>query len=229
MRVKFDYVQLVIFSSGFIINNKLKVANAINENLQYLLDADPMIVPIPEDAPSEIPRIRMSSKDNKYVLNIAKSRVDFFFRNVENSYEYLLPISGLFEKFLTISKYFKEDIHAQITRCSIVSEWVIELEKQTSTDLIVSKYIRLGTPIINPYQLELRYLFRESVNEFEVNKWTILRSATENDRFVKLLIDINTLFENTYDFDNNSLQKFFDQSSRVVNEIINSHVRTLEE
>ena len=228
MDIKFDHVQLVIFSPGFIITEKLKIANAINSILKDLFNADPVIMPVPADAISEIPRMTLSSKDGKYILNIAKNRVDFVFANVENSGEYELPVLGFFENFLTISKFFKEELHSQIIRCSIVSGWVIKLEKQVPTDVLLTKYIRSGTPIMDPIELELRYLIRESINEFEVNKWTVLRSSREKNGPVSLLIDMNTLSERQYDFNNDSLQKFYNSSSVEINKTVNDHLKIME-
>lgn len=233
MNVVLDHTQLVLFSPGIIIVDKLKVANAINDNLSSLFDGDPVILPLPENAPPEIPRIQMSSKDGRYNLSIASSRLDFIFKYKEDEKENLFPIPGLFEKFLAIFHYFKENVHTHITRCAIATNWIIELEKSPAAEFLLSKYIRNEAPITNPYELELHYLTKESIAGFEVNRSTRLKSARkisepQQNRFVVFYIDINTLAEKTYDFGKESLQSFLDQSSKVMNETISKHLKIME-
>ncbi len=233
MDIRIKNIQLVLFSPGIIIVDKLKVANAINDNLSNLFDGDPVMLPIPEDAHLETPRIQMSSKDGRYNLSIARNRLDFISIQKEDTDENSFPTPGLFEKFLAIFQYFKEDIHTQITRCAIVTDWIIELEKTSSSELLLLRYIRPQTPIINPYELELHYLTKESIAGFGVNKWTRIRSARkisepEQDRFITFHIDMNTLAEMAYEFEKESLQKFLEQSSNVINETIEKHLRNME-
>lgn len=233
MDIRLDNTQLVLFSPGIIIVDKLKVANTINDNLLGLLDSDPVILPIPEDAPSEFPRMQMNSKDGRYNLSVAKSRLDFIFRYKEDERENLFPIPGLFEKFLTIFQYIKENIYAQITRTATVTNWIIELEKTPAAEYILSRYIRSEMPIIKPYELELHYLTKESIAGFEVNKWTRIKSTRkisepEQNRFISFLTDINTLAEMTYEFNKESLQRLLDESSKVIKETIEKHFKNTE-
>ncbi|MEW6409668.1 MAG: hypothetical protein AB1488_06090 [Nitrospirota bacterium] len=231
MNIRLDNTQLVLFSPGIIIVDKLKVANAINNILSGLFDGDPIILPLPEDAPPEIPRIKMGSKDGRYNLSIAKSRLDFIFKYEEDKRENLFPIPGLFEKFLTIFQYLKENIYTQITRTATVTNWIIELENPAA-EFLLSKYIRSETPIIKPYELELHYLTKESIAGFDVNKWTRIKSARkiskpEQNRFISFLIDINTLAEMTYEFNKESLQRLLDESSKIIKGAVEKHFKNM--
>ena len=205
---------MVLFSPGISILDKLKVANTINDKLSGFFDGDPIILPIPEDAPPEFPRIQMNSKDGRYSLVVAKGRLDFIFRKKEDESEVLFPVPGVFEKFLTIFQYFKEDIHAQITRYAMVTNWIIELEKIPTAEFLLSKYVRSETPITKPYELELHYLNKESIAELKVNNWTRIKSTRkiseqEQNWFINLNMDINTLSETAYELNKESLLRFF--------------------
>jgi hypothetical protein len=224
--------QLVIYSPGIVITNKLKVANAINDNLSNLFDSDPIILPLPEDAPPEIPRIQMFSKDKKYVLSIALNRIDFIFQYKEED-EKLFPIPGFFEKFLSIFQYFSENLHTQFTRTAMVTNWIIELENIPASEFLLNKYIQDKTPIVKPCELELHYLTKEFVTEFEINKWVRIKSARkmsepEKNNLVVFLIDINTVAEKTYEFDKDALQRFLEQSSRITEKTIGEHLKIME-
>jgi hypothetical protein len=233
MNIKIISTQLVIFSPGIVIANKLKVATAINDNLSCLFDSDPVMLPLPEDAPPEIPRIQMSSKDKRYSLSIASNRIDFIFQSKEED-ERLFPIPGFFEKFLTIFQYFSENIHTQFTRSAIVTNWNIELEKISAAEFLLAKYIQGKTPIVRPYELELHYLTKGTIAEFEVNKWVRIKSARkmgepEMNSFIVFLIDINTVAEKIYEFDRNSLQRFLEQGGRITKETIEEHLKKMGE
>jgi len=234
MNIRIDHTQLVLFSPGIIIIDKLKAANAINDSLSGLFDGDPVILPLPEDAPPQIPRIQMSSKDGRYNLSIARNKLDFIFRYDKDDEKNLFPVPDLLEKFLVIFQYFRENIHTQITRCAIVTNWIIELEKTSAAEFLLLKYIRSDAPIIKSHELELHYLTKESIGRFEVNKWTRIKSARktsapEQNRFIVFHIDINTLEEVAYEFDKGSLQRFLDQSSNVMNQTIKKHLKNMEE
>jgi hypothetical protein len=232
MNIKIISAQLVIYSPGIVITNKLKVANAINDNLSYLFDSDPIILPLPEDAPPEIPRIQMFSKDKRYSLSIASNRIDFIFQYKEED-EKSFPIPGFFGKFLTIFQYFSENLHTQFTRSAMVTNWIIELENISASEFLLNKYIQDKTPIVKPCELELHYLTKGLAAEFEINKWVRIKSARkmsepEKNNLVVFLIDINTVAEKTYEFDKDSLQRFLEQSSRITEETIKEHLKIME-
>jgi hypothetical protein len=233
MNIKIISAQLVIYSTGIVISNKLKVANAINDNLSCLFDSDPIILPLPEDAPPEFPRIQMFSKDKRYSLSITSNRIDFIFQYKEED-EKSFPIPGFLEKFLTIFQYFSENLHTQFTRSAIVTNWIIELENISAAEVLLDKYIQDKTPIVKPYELELHYLTKGFAAEFEINKWVRIKSARkmgepEKNNLIVFLIDINTIAEKNYEFDKNSLQRFLEQSNRITEETIEEHLKKIEE
>jgi hypothetical protein len=233
MNIKIISAQLVIYSTGIVITNKLKVANAINDNLSCLFDSDPIILPLPEDAPPEFPRIQMFSKDKRYSLSITSNRIDFIFQYKEED-EKVFPIPGFLEKFLTIFQYFSENLHTQFTRSAIVTNWIIELENISAAEVLLDKYIQDKTPIVKPYELELHYLTKGFAAEFEINKWVRIKSARkmgepEKNNLIVFLIDINTIAEKTYEFDKDSLQRFLEQSNRITEETIEEHLKKIEE
>lgn len=234
MSIRLDYTQLVLFSPGIVIVDKLKMANALNDVLSGILDGDPIILPVPDDAPSEIARTQLKSKDERYSLSIAKNRLDFTFRYKEDDEETPFPVSGLFEKFLRICQFFKENIHTRFGRSAIVTNWIVESEKSPGAEHLLSRYIHKDVPISNPYELELHYLMKDSIAGLDVNKWTRIKSARrksepEQNKFIVFHIDINTLSEETYEFNPTTLQKFLNEGSKVVKDTIDIHLRRVKE
>ncbi len=234
MNMRLDHIQLVLFSPGIIVVDKLKTANMLNDSLSGIFDGDPIILPIPDDAPLEIPRMQLKSKDERYNLTIAKNRLDFIFRSKKDEQRAEFPVSGLFKTFIKVFQYFKEDIHSQFTRAAIVANWIIELEKTPAAEHLLSKYIRKETSISNPYELELHFLTKELVAGLKVNNWTRIKSARkisepEQNRLITFHIDINTLAEEKYKFNQELLQEFLSESNRMMNDIIDKHLKRMEE
>jgi len=234
MKIKLGSVQLGLFSPGIIIVNKLKVANDINDKLSNLFDGDPVIVPLAENAPSDFPSLQMNTKNGQYNLTIAKSRLDFYFNDQKEDEKYSLPVPNLNDKILTIFQYFTVNLHTQFTRCAIVTKSIIELEKEAASEHILLTYIREKLPIINPYELQVRYLIKDSIAEFKVNKWVYIKSARKisdpsRNRLIVLEIDINTLAEEEYTLDEQSLQRFLDQSVSNINKVIDNHLKIIAE
>lgn len=231
MEIKLDQVQLVLFSPGIIIVDKLKMANDLNNNLSGLFDGEPVILPLPDEAPPEISRIQITSKDGRNNLSIAKSRLDFVFRYREEDQKQVFPIPGLFEKFLAIFKYFKEEVHALITRTAVVTEWIINLDENAAAEIMLLKYMRADTLIIKPNRLEIHYLNKESVAGYEVNKWTRIKSAQEISapKPNKLIfhMDINTVIEKSYDIAYPSLDKFLKECSQVMTSDLEAHLKII--
>ncbi len=232
MNTRVDSIQLVLFSPGIVIFDVLKAGVTIREKYLNVLDGEPVILPIPDDAPVEIPRIQMSSKDKTYSLSISKNRVDLILRYKKDELSNVSPFQELFENFLSLFQYLKNELNAKVTRLAIVTHWVIELDGGSSAEHLLSKYINKEAPIARPRELEIHCLNRETLSDFEANKWTRIRSAHDislphEDRLISFLLDINTLAENTYDFKKESIQAFLEESVRIMKNTLESHLSLL--
>jgi hypothetical protein len=79
--IKFSVVQsqIALFLTTLDTRKMLNVAVAIQETSDDLLDADPLVLPIPADAPPEFPRLRLNSRDGHWIFQVAGTRLDFFY------------------------------------------------------------------------------------------------------------------------------------------------------
>lgn len=232
MNTRVDSIQLVLFSPSIVISDMLKAGVTIREKYLNVLDGEPVILPIPEDAPVEIPRIQMSSKDKTYNLSISKTRVDLIFKYKRDELNNVFPVPGLFENFLSMFQYLKDDLSAKVTRLAIVAHWILELHSGSSAEHLLTKYINKEAPLARPRELEIHCLTREILSNIEANKWTRIRSAHEvsapyEDRLISFLLDINTLAENAYDFKKESIKAFLEDSVRVMKSTLESHLSLL--
>jgi hypothetical protein len=92
---KINQIQLVLFNPGMAISDKIRLANNINNTLGGLFDGDPVVLPLPPDAPPELPRILLSSKDGKKKLQASIDTHGFtavvLFQNLSSA----CPVSSL--------------------------------------------------------------------------------------------------------------------------------------
>ena len=65
-----------IFTPDFSISNSLNIANVAVEIAGDRLDGPPSILPIPQDAPAEIPRIQLFSSDKNMNITISLQRTN---------------------------------------------------------------------------------------------------------------------------------------------------------
>lgn len=233
MKVRHNSTQLAMFSPGIVIVDKIKAANTINEKVTGYFNGDPVIIPATDDVPPEMPRILLSTKEKNSLLNIAGNRVDYVFKYKKEEKEYPFPVPGFYQRFLAISEFFFEDIHAPITRLAMVTNWILECEGEAAAETILSRYIKQGTPIKKPFELELHFLTKGSIADLDVNKWVRIKSVhkksgSPNQTAIILETDINTVAEKTYNFNKDSVRKFLDQCSSIVNTTLEENVLIIE-
>lgn len=232
MSAKINQVQLALFSPGIVISNKLRLANMINEAMDDLFDGDPIILPMPEDLPPEVPRIILKSKDEKYLLQIAINCVNFFYRSQEDTVEEEFLIDELYDKWIKLQNQLFTYSKTQFHRAALVTQWIVDLST-SAAPFLSAKYLREGLPFESPYEMEIHCLTKEKVAECEVNMWVRIKSIRklskpEQDQFLLITIDINSLAEKTYEFDEPLLKRFLDKCTLFNNATIKAHLKELE-
>lgn len=230
MIIQHAKTQLVFFSPEIHLANKLKLAYALNEQLSNLLDSDPVILPIPDDAPPEIPVIQMFSSDQRYTLMISKNRIDLHYNSELGKDERILPIPGLLEKMRTIHEYITREKIAQIVRCAIVTNFIVELDTESAAQFIMTKYVVQKAPCstLNK-EAHLHFLSTVSIAGYEANQWLRLQSARrisqpDSDSCFVIQLDLNTLQDKEYEFDSAKIFTFLQESCNIINELIQKHI-----
>lgn len=195
----------------FLINpnlsNKLEIAQKINESFKNLFDDDPTIIPIPEDAPKEIPRIILSSKNKIYSCNISLERIDFFTKDIgKNGMD---EISKSFiENANTLARLltnFKWDVY----RIALISQF------QKMPNIGISNFIKSlsNEEFINGFfEAQIHKLTKMKLDSLNVNKWLRIISQRPKEGGELLIIksDINTeVVEIKENIDELIINKFF--------------------
>lgn len=209
-------IQTAIFIKNFQIQNEYEKSNLLLElrgKVGGIFNGQPILIPVPNDAPPEIPRIVLNSADNLYSCNIALNRSDIFF-NVSNCIKN--DIDTLFEKqknnSLSIFDYLKEK-NAVIIRIGFVVD--TDYQNSEGVEFLKNKFSK-GEKFDNPKELSFRYNKETKIGNTTIamnNLMTI--SGKKGSNIIQVQLDINTLAENTdsADFSKISLEEIIDYSA----------------
>ncbi|MFH0986119.1 MAG: hypothetical protein V1882_11430 [Candidatus Omnitrophota bacterium] len=218
--------QFVLFANGVTYPNKLDLATSLISSLGGKLDGEPLILPIPKEAPPEIPRVILSSKLQDYRLQISSNRIDYFFKPAPP-----LALQEFFELNLSSDLLKIRDVFEQYQnrffRVAGVINVTIELSKP-GADYLLERYVLEKKEFGDPHDMELHCLNKLSTENYKFNQWLRIRSSrdskkSELNNYLAVQIDINTLAEESYSIDNAFLGCFYENTSKQMRHLLNSH------
>ena len=221
--------QVALFVGVLNLENKLKFASDIISASENILEGDPTILPIPADAPPEIPRIITKSKDERYTCNVSLNRIDLFFKpkiEVEQSLEIIG--GGYLKLLLNLTNLLKENFRITIPRIGILANLLLELSESSNT-YILRKYMKENGPISETHEAQIHALNRVTLlNKIKVNRWLRIitsKSAQDpsDDRYLSVSIDIKSVPEVPYDFDRELIQLTFNAAVDHMKNLIKQH------
>lgn len=224
MPIQIKQVQLVLFSSGIVVPNKTQLVNDIANVALGLFDGDPAVFPFPDEAPSNIPRIILKSKDESHILQIAPIRVDFIYNHNVKSPDSGFSFKELFDKFQRVFNGLLQANGCQFNRVAVVTHWRTSVSEDVAKYLS-SRFLKNDSPFSDVYNLELHGLTKQVIADFKTNKWIRIKSnrpedTSEKHEYISIDSDINTVAEELYKIDDKSCRKFLDESVIVTQKAI---------
>lgn len=209
-------IQASLFLSSFVFST-YKILKTVIEESSEIFDGDPTVLPIPDDAPREIPRIIFKKKDNSMKLELSPLRFNFFRTRPGAEGEILV------NEFLTtaselLSKMVK-NIESEVVRVAVVLERFCPNEEPPSAiaDHFCKGDFKLE-PFDKPSGFELHSLKKyKFLDSFDVNSWVRIKSGRLQDGegthrpVIVAHQDINTLAElmDTTIYTHKDTSKFF--------------------
>src|SRR4030042_924065 len=154
-------------------NSKIDLLTKVTGKLGTLLDGEPTLLPVPQDAPPDIPRLQLSSKDNSYAYGISLIRSDFTFNQRGEPNKGIGEVCAqLFAGEKEILKIYRELMNWGIGRLGMVANYVTELEDSASS-FISSKFL-VNNPRYN--SIELGLLKKDELDKFHINRWLRIKN-----------------------------------------------------
>ncbi len=206
-------LQVALFLSTLDLSDRLDLAVAIRESSGGVLNAEPLMLPVPDDAPPMIPRLRVKDTEGTRTCQVTPGRIDLWFEPEEEhrqqeDLEHI--VRSQFELTSRIWNQLQEQFNAGAHRVGFVSQLVADTEDANS--LLRDAFLR--TSHFNASdRLEVHVLHKMDIGEYSVNRWVRLRAfpsssgADENGRLA-MEVDINTLPENPLDISRDTLSRF---------------------
>lgn len=205
--------QFAYFLSGINLTNRLKVASIITSKIKEL-DGAPTILPFPDDAPPEIPRISLTSQNQEFVCNVSLSRIDFInktpeIKNGKPSSIYKAELTSLMENFNEV--LFKE-LSGSVFRLGLIMNYYT-YPQGGGLDFLNQFAIGEET---DAKEIQLHKLSENKINNFAINNWT--RLVANKDKKIEgrnpllVISDINTLQNEQYEITQSQALRFFTQA-----------------
>ena len=201
MDYKIRQIQFAAFPKNFSLSDKIKLAADLKVKTGNIFDGEPTILPLPIDAPLEIPRIILRSINGKYVCNISFQRIDLFL-NLGNDGEADIAASIFSAKEVAnkIVSYFVNDISVAIGRIGFVATFVGTADSEanlfmkekllTKSKLVSRDSLRTLSVVVND---------TDTVGNYEISRIVQIGSLQKPDhsesKSILIMCDSNTLVE----------------------------------
>lgn len=202
MNTDITNIQVALFSPGIDLSDKLALAQQIKKETGSLFNGESIVLPVPNDAPAEIPRIILKNKNGKISLNISSNKVDIFLKpSTEISIEQSAnEIEKTFEKLLEV--LFKSG-NFLVQRVGYVIH--LQTKVNQASKYIFDNYFKDIKTKEDWIDINLGLLKRDKINKKESNIWFRMNPNKKTDGSVDsekiiVMFDVNTLPKETHKF-----------------------------
>lgn len=216
---KFEFIsfQAVVFTPELQLNIN-RIISTLVEEYSDKFDGDPVVLQIPHDAPREIPRMILKSKDESLKAQFSSTRLDIFWtRNyLRNS---ICDIDGFLGYCNKIFSSYRKLTTTRFGRLALIVNR-IQLSANPGIELashFCKKQWLKSKALNRPEDFEIHAFKRYKVNEEigEVNSWIRHKTAkinidtTNRDNAILVEQDLNTPQERNESDDFESIREFF--------------------
>ena len=215
--LKVASAQLVFFINPLLATkSKLDLAQMIIKSTDNIFDGPPTILPIPDDAPQEIPRIILKNGANTLTCNVCINRIDFLFRESKAFNEGMCLPEFWSDYSKTINNFtncIKKDLDTSITRLGFVVNLFCGL-KGSANKYLTKEYLKSNI-FSDPFEIQLNVLNKLVLDGFvNINRWLKFKpirfiTNISNDTALSVELDLNTSPEEKHDFKTEEVVKFF--------------------
>ncbi len=228
----YNSIQGVLFVNSLDLTDKLKIAQALSGLQNLTLDDNPAILPIPADAPMELPRIILRSNDGLFSLSISPMRIDLTYASKTNEDGFPIEDSTIEGKFSIILGEIAEvlinKLSASIPRIALVVNVVVSLT-ESSKDFLFKKFIK-DDVLESPYEMQLNFLMKKEIDKYKVNQWLRINTLRnqknlDDDSALLFILDTNSVQEVNYNYDKTLVKNFVKQLFALSEKEINRYVK----
>ena len=137
MNEKLIHLQLALFYKEVELRPDLKFSG-LNSAMLNMFDMMPTMLPLPPDAPPEVPLVILKGSTNGYTCNISRNRIDLIYNPQKQDQNATENINDFISKAKVFSKYVFDN--QDNVRFGLVSRYFIQNEKPI--EAIKKKYLK---------------------------------------------------------------------------------------
>lgn len=227
--------QTALFVDGLRPADKLAFASELRRASEGILDGDPAVVPIPDDITPEAPRIILKSSGEDYRCSVSITRLDVFLAPQSDEQKKTSPIDSRYRLLQQqVARFVSMSVDVRIFRVGLVGTFLLRL-RRGGGESIRSAYLRHGAPITGANEIQVHALDRIGLlGELEANRWLRVLSLGPAEGgaeapMARMVIDINTVADARYNFDEPAVTKLFDEVTLQMAQLVSEHAALLEE
>ncbi len=213
--MKLTKLHFALFYSSLNISNKLQLATQISEKTGKF-DGEPLILPVPEDAPSDVPRIILKDSIESLQLVISKSRTDFPIK-IEADFSEFSPIAT---SYIDVIQSVYNIMKPTLVKLGIVLEFS-DL-KDDSIDYISKNFLKEK---IEKEEINLATRDIVQIDDKKTNVWFRIQNNPDDkdNKSIIYTFDINTVNNEEYTFDN--CMDFFSKAIEFITNKNNNYIK----
>lgn len=221
--------KIILFTSDIAFDQSKAVATLLG-GLHETFNGQVITLPMPPEAPGEIPRITLNSSDGTKTLEAGPARISILFRAKDGRIE---TIDNQIDLALRSLEAYDKGLHHRISRLAInlshflaMADPAMVIARHFCKDELLERRENFRGPLSRTETMELHAHKRFELREgLPVNSWVrvkTMRPPPEQPSGVIVEQDINTLREreNTAAFSkddiNEIMQKFFSESKNIM-------------
>lgn len=199
------------------INRPDLISSEVLQKFQSEFDAPPINLPLPPEAPVDIPISQLRSKNRVWNLNVSKIRAEVIFNSKDiDDFKDEVNIGNI-EKVILLCADKAREQSVDINRIVNFAVYVLYHNKPIE---FLQKSFKIKE-FNDTIELNIRFNQRENKNGFKINNITIIDNGTveKNGEVKKGLIltkDINNIIPNENKFSNEEIKKFFSVTKDIV-------------
>ena len=195
------------------LEEKLALAAALKDSNRSRFDGEPLLLPIPPDAPSELPAVVLQSKDSSIALTMSATRVDVTVNHPPGRFTNipaLLEGEATFLRGIADALLNSGHAQSQISRVGVV----LVLSAQADSFELGRVRGHFLTPqvTVGGRRSEFGFLDRQQWEDFRVNRWLRLATSQQADGSgsVEVILDFNTVPQLDHRLDSSRLGQFLE-------------------
>lgn len=205
--------------------NGTQILRGLPDKLISLLDGQSLVIPVPDDAPKDLPVVQMSSKSNLVKFTASKERVDLVFTFPPTETENAKPSAPWF-KIAEMLVEYRTSFDLRVNRIASIKHSYVKCENP-STNLAqhFCNPKALENPLKRTENFELHsHKVYKIHDKLDVNSWVRNKTAMmepEHKQVILVEQDLNTLPAATdFNLESDDIRQFFSHSESEFQEII---------